>query len=75
MNAVKVDTARRIRLRVLNPGDYYEPEVLNADQITLRRVRPPQRKLTKTQALHAIRKSSLTFSRSWEEMRRDTREP
>lgn len=27
MNAVKVDEARRIRLKVLNPGDYYEPEL------------------------------------------------
>ena len=27
MNAVKVDSAKRIRLTVLTPGDYYEPEI------------------------------------------------
>ncbi len=27
MNAVKVDSAKRIRLKNLTPGDYYEPEV------------------------------------------------
>src|ERR1017187_7260346 len=31
MNAVKVDSARRIRLTVLTPGDYYEPEVRGGD--------------------------------------------
>ena len=76
MNAVKVDDARRIRLKVLKPGDYYEPEFVSADQITLRRVVPPKRgvKLTKAEALTAIRKSKLTFTRTWETMRREPRE-
>jgi hypothetical protein len=76
MHAVKVDDARRIRLKVLKPGDYYAPEFINADEITLRRVQPPKRavKLTKTQALKAIRKSKLTFSRSWETIRQETRD-
>lgn len=77
MDAVKVDDARRIRLKVLKPGDYYEPEVLSADEITLRRVQAPSRtvKLTKTEALKAIRRSKLTFSRSWQTIRQETREP
>ena len=38
MNAVKVDSAKRIRLTLLTPGDYYEPEVRgeDAEEITLR---------------------------------------
>ena len=41
-----------------------------------RRVQPPRPtvKLTKTQALKAIRKSKLTFSRSWETIRQETSE-
>lgn len=35
MNAVKVDKTRRIRLKVLRPGDYYEPEFVSAEEITL----------------------------------------
>jgi hypothetical protein len=75
MNAVKVDDASRIRLKVLKPGDYYEPEFVSADEITLRRVEPPRRgpKLTKNEALKAIRKSKLTFTRTWEIMRQETR--
>ena len=76
MDAVKVDDARRIRLKVFKPGDYYEPEFVSADEITLRRVEPPKRavRLTKAEALRAIRNSKLTFRRSWEIMRRETRE-
>jgi hypothetical protein len=76
MDAIKVDETHRIRLKVLNPGDYYEPEFVSVDEITLRRVEPPKRrvKLTRAEALTAIRKSKLTFTRSWETMRRETRE-
>ncbi|MBI3850231.1 MAG: hypothetical protein HY298_08080 [Verrucomicrobia bacterium] len=38
MNAIKVDDAHRIQLAVLAPGDSYEPEIVSADEITLRRV-------------------------------------
>jgi hypothetical protein len=76
MDAVKVDERRRIRLKVLNPGDYYEPEFVRADEITLRPVEPPKRraKLTKAEALTAIRKSKLAFTRTWETMRHETRD-
>ena len=43
MKAVKVDPARRIRLSMLAPGDVYEPEIVSADEITLRRVPAPRR--------------------------------
>jgi len=43
---------------------------------TMRRLEAPRRrvKLTKAEALTAIRKSKLTFTRTWETMRRETRE-
>jgi hypothetical protein len=61
MNAVTVDSAKRIRLTVLTPGDYYEPEVRGraAEEITLRRMPPPRRRFTKVEALRAIEKSQM----------------
>lgn len=75
MYAVKVDKGQRLRLPELRPGDYYEPEILNPDQITLRRVLPPRRrvKLTKAQALEAIGKSRLRFTQGWDQLREETR--
>lgn len=56
MFVVKVDAGRRLRLRVLRPGDYYEPEVLSLDQVNFRRVPPPRRrKLTKASSLGSHR--------------------
>ena len=56
MNAVKVDSAKRIRLTILTPGDYYEPEVRggDAEEITLRRMPPPRRRFTKLEALRSL---------------------
>ena len=41
MDAVRVDEEGRIRLRVLKPGDLYEPDFVSPDVITLRRVTVP----------------------------------
>ena len=75
MNAVKVDSARRIRLTVLTPGDYYEPEIhgRGAEEITLRRMPPPRKKKTKEEALKAINKSPLRFTRTWDQVKQETR--
>jgi hypothetical protein len=75
VNAVKVDEAKRIRLPVLNPGDYYEAEYRGPEEIVLRRVPEPEHKVkrTKVEALHAIERSSLKFKASWEELRLETR--
>jgi hypothetical protein len=74
MFAVKVDARKRLRLKVLRPGDYYEPEVVSLDQINFRRVPPPRRpKLTKVQALKAIEKSQLRFTRTWDQVKPGTR--
>ena len=76
MNAIKVDAAKRIRLPVLHPGDYYEPEYLGPEEIMLRRVPEPKRKapMTRAQALAAIERSRLRFTASWDELRLETRE-
>ncbi len=76
MQAVKVDAAKRIRLPVLRPGDYYEPECLGPEEIVLRRVLKPKRKvpMTKAQALAAIERSRLKFTLSWDELRLATRD-
>jgi len=76
MNAVKVDEDHRIRIAALRPGDYYEPEIRGqqADEITLRRLQPPRRKMTKAEVLKAIDESPLQFTKSWDEIRKETRE-
>jgi hypothetical protein len=74
MNAVKVDDARRIRLPVLTPGDYYEPEIRReGEEITLRRLPPPRKVWTKAEALKAINKSPLRFTAQWEAVKAETR--
>jgi hypothetical protein len=75
MNVVKVDSAKRIRLTVLTPCDYYEPEVRGraAEEITLRRMPPPRRRFTKLQALRAIERSPLRFTCSWDQVKVETR--
>ena len=73
MHAVKVDSARRIRLSVLTPGDYYEPEIQGeGQQITLRRMPPPRKRWTRA-VLRAINKSPLRFTHSWDEIKQETR--
>jgi hypothetical protein len=76
MNAVKVDEAHRIRIEVLKPGDLYEPEIHgpDANEITLRRLKPQGQKLTKADALEAIDRAPLRFGGSWDDLRKDTRE-
>lgn len=69
MNAVKVNSAKRIRLTVLTPGDYYEPELRGrtAEEITLRRMPPPRRRFTKLEALKCCGAGHLAVrtGRAW----------
>lgn len=73
MNAVKVDDASRVRLPALHPGDYYEPEFRGKDEVVLRKVIPPRRRMTQAEALEAIRRSPLKFTKSWDEIKKETR--
>jgi hypothetical protein len=76
MKAVKVDEAHRIQISVLKPGDLYEPEVHgpDADEITLRRLKPAHRNMTKAEALKAIDSTPFRFGGTWDEVRKETRE-
>ena len=73
MNAVKVDDAHRIQVSVLRPGDYYEPEVLGDNEVLLRKVELPRRRPTYAEAMAAIESSPLRFTKSWDEIKKDTR--
>ncbi|MEO8429164.1 MAG: hypothetical protein ABI651_18900 [Verrucomicrobiota bacterium] len=75
MNAIKVDEDGGIRLSVLIPGDYYQPEIISADEIKLRRVQRPvgAARMTREEALNAIERSPLRFTRSWDELKQETR--
>ncbi len=73
MNAVKVDGAHRIRIPALHPGDYYEPEVLGGNEVLLRKVELPRRKPTFAEALAAVESSPLRFTKSWDEIKKETR--
>ena len=73
MNAVKVDETHRIQVSVLRPGDYYEPEVLGENEILLRKVEVPRRRATFAEAMAAIESSPLRFTKSWDEIKEETR--
>ena len=73
MNAVKVDETLRILVSVLRPGDYYEPEVLGDNDVLLRKVELPRRKPTFAEAMAAIENSPLRFTKSWDEIKEETR--
>jgi hypothetical protein len=73
MNVVKVDEAHRIQVPVLQPGDYYEPEILGENDVLLRKVEWPRRKLIYAEAMAAIEKSPLRFTKSWDEIKEETR--
>ncbi|MGE3313175.1 MAG: hypothetical protein AB7O66_24685 [Limisphaerales bacterium] len=77
MDVVKVDEECRIRLRILTPGDYYEPAFVSPDVITLRRVTAAESeaRLTADAVKRAIRGSSLDFGGSYDAVRALTREP
>jgi len=73
VNAVKVDETHRILVSVLRPGDYYEPEVLGDNDVLLRKVELPRRKPTFAEAMAAIENSPLRFTKSWDEIKEETR--
>ena len=77
MNAVKVDEAKRVRLKIMEPGDYYEPEYTDSNIITLRKVPPPPRpkKMTRSDVLQASKNCKLKPKMHWQELRKRTREP
>jgi hypothetical protein len=77
MDAVKVDEEGRIRLRVLKPGDLYEPDFVSPDVITLRRVQDSASNPARTvdEVKQAIEASNVDFGATYDEIRSLTREP
>lgn len=73
MKAIKVDDAHRIRIPVLRPGDFYEPEVLGENDVLLRKVQLPRRRPTYAEAMAAIESSPLRFTKNWDEIKKETR--
>jgi hypothetical protein len=73
VKAVKVDEAHRILISVLRPGDYYEPEVVGENEVLLRKVELPRRRPTFAEAMAAIESSPLRFTKSWDEIKEETR--
>ena len=53
-----------IQLDALVPGAFYQPEVIGPDEIKLRR----------DEVLRALQESSLCFTKSWDDLRRQTRQ-
>ncbi|MDQ6632808.1 MAG: hypothetical protein M3Y82_13800 [Verrucomicrobiota bacterium] len=72
MNAVKVDEANRVRLPMLTPGDFYEPEV-HGEKVLLRKVPKPRGKMSKKEIFRAIDESPVRFVTTWEELKKEIR--
>lgn len=73
VNAVKVDETHRIQVSMLRPGDYYEAEALGENEVLLRKVALPLRRPTFAEAMATIESSPLRFTKSWDEIKEETR--
>jgi len=69
-----IDKELRIRLSGAVPKEKFWV-IEEPDGFRLKRVEQPGQKLSKAEVLRRLKASSLTFKRTWEEMRQDTREP
>ena len=77
MHTVKVDVKRRVRLPILTPGDYYQVEVRDTErgpEVSLYHVPPPKKKWSREEVLKAIDRSPRPFTRSWDEIKKETRD-
>jgi len=69
-----IDQESRIRLAGASPKDKFWV-IEEPDGYRLRRIVPPEGRLSKAEVIRRIRASKLTFTRDWDEIRKDTREP
>ena len=72
---IVADAKKRLRIPAVQPRDVYHPETLTRNLIVLRRVEPPKtkKKMTREQILRAIETSPITFTKSWEELKKEVR--
>jgi hypothetical protein len=75
MITIRADDKKRIRLPAVHPRDVYHPETLTRDLIVLRRIEPPKpkKRMTRAETFHAIETSSLKVTKSWDELKAETR--
>jgi hypothetical protein len=75
MITIRADDKKRIRLPAVHPRDIYHPETLTRDLIVLRRIEPPKpkKRMTRAETFHAIETSSLKVTKSWDELKAETR--
>ncbi|MGH7953177.1 MAG: hypothetical protein ACREFE_14850 [Limisphaerales bacterium] len=73
MNAVKVDDTKRVRLPMLNPGDYYVPEIHGESEVLLRKIQLPKKRMSRAEVLQAIDSSPIKFQSSWDELKDEVR--
>jgi hypothetical protein len=69
-----IDQASRIRLAGATPKEKFWV-IEEPDGYRLKRIADPGRRLSKAEVVRRIKASSLTFTRDWDEIRKDTREP
>ena len=76
MKVVKVDSKKRIVLSDSKPGDLMAVEETADGTYTLTQVRLPARKrMSKSAVQRAMTEKPVDMSVSWEELRKQTREP
>jgi hypothetical protein len=75
MLTIRADDKKRIRIPAVHPRDVYHPETLTRDLIVLRRIEPPKpkKRMTRAETFYAIETSSLKVTKSWDELKAETR--
>lgn len=77
MSTSTTDAKRRIVLPGASPGDVYDVQRVNEDQVVLVKLQrpPPPKQVKKQDVLRAISNFPLHPTKSWEELKDLTREP
>ena len=77
MAIARADSKRRVVIPGARPGDVFDIQQPADDQRVLVRLRPPEipTRMSREACLEAISRAPLQPTRSWEELRRLTREP
>lgn len=75
MNAIKCDKTHRLRLPKLRAGDWFVPEYVSEDMVTLHRVPDPteRRRMSREECLRAIERSPLRFTAGYDQLKEETR--
>ena len=69
-----IDQESRIRIAGTCPKERFWV-IEQPDGYRLKRVDEPKKRMSRQEVLKALKQSKLVFTRDWEQIRRDTREP